>query len=116
MYLILFTIIYCGITWIFNLDYVLAFGIYLVGLSVVKGVFTKNFRDVYNFRKISHMYGKVGFKESLIELVSLILVFVNTSLIDYESFTPFEIIWLIFLFVIVYRFLFWGIISTFRSG
>lgn len=115
MYLILFTIIYCVITWIFNLNNILTFGIYIIGLSVAKGVFTKELRDVYNFRKTSDMYGKVGFKESLMELISLLLVFVNTCLIDYEPLTPFEFIWLIFLLVIVYRFLFWGIIRTFRK-
>lgn len=115
MYLILFTIIYCVVTQILNLNLKFALGIYLIGLSVGKGVLSKEIVDVFNFRKTSHLYEKFGFKDSLMELVSLILVFLNAYLIDYEPFTPFEFIWMFFLILIVYRFLFWGTTLTFKN-
>ena len=115
MYLILFTIIYCIVTQILNLNLTYALGIYLIGLSMGKGVLSKEIIDVLNFRKTSYLYKKIGFKDSLMELVSLILVFLNAYLMDSEAFTTFEFIWMFFLILLVYRFLFWGITLTFKN-
>ena len=51
MQLILFTIIYCVITQILNLESILVFGIYLIGAGIIKGVFSKELNDVFNIRK-----------------------------------------------------------------
>ena len=51
----------------------------------------------------------------LIELLSLVLVYINSYFIDYEPFTLFEFIFLFAGFVIVYRFLFWGITRTIKE-
>ncbi|GEL66847.1 hypothetical protein MPS01_10020 [Marinilactibacillus psychrotolerans] len=51
MYLVLFTIIYCVITQILNLNDALSFGIYLIGLSIAKGILGKELTDVFNFKK-----------------------------------------------------------------
>lgn len=115
MYLLLFTLIYCIITRIFNLNYSFAFGIYLIVLSIAKGVFSKELKDVFNFRKTSYMYEKFGFKDSLTEIISLMLVYINFISIDYEPFSILDFIVTIFIFTIVYRFLFWGITLTLRN-
>lgn len=115
MYLILFTMIYCVVTQVLNLKFTIALGIYLIGLSVIKGVLSKEVVDVFNFRKTSHLYEKFGFKDSLMELMSLILVFFNAYLLDYEPFTTFEFIWMFFIILIVFRFLFWGITLIFKN-
>lgn len=97
------------------MDYVLALGIYLIGLCLVKGMFnSKELKDVFNFKKTKYLYEKNGFKDSLIELLSLMLVFLNSYLIDYEPLTPFEYIYMFFLIGFVYRFIFWGIIRSIR--
>ncbi|WP_035050924.1 hypothetical protein [Carnobacterium pleistocenium] len=115
MYLVIMTIIYSAITQIFNLNYALAFGIYLVGLSVGKGVLSKEVIDIFNLRKMSYMYKKIGFKDTLMELISLVLIYINTYLIDYEPFSTLEFIITFVIFLLVYRFLFWGIILKFKE-
>ena len=115
MHLILFTIIYCIITQILNLKFTFALGIYLIGLSIGKGFLSKEIVDVFNLRKTSYLYEKFGFKDSLMELVSLILVFLNAHLLAYQSFTPFGFIWMFLIILIVYRFLFWGTTLAFKN-
>ncbi|GEN29834.1 hypothetical protein HNQ35_000464 [Cerasibacillus quisquiliarum] len=121
MYFLLFTVIYCLITQILNIDYVLALGIYLIGLCFIKGMLKEmtngeGIKDVFNIKKTKHMYEENGFKNSLIEYLSLFLVFLNSYLIDYEPFTPFEYIYMFFLIGFVYRFIFWGMIRSFKEA
>lgn len=115
MYLVLFTIIYCVITQIFNLNYALSFGIYLIGLSIVKGFLSKELTDVFNFKKTSYMYEIIGLKDSFMEIIALMLIYINTYLIDYEPLSVFEFIITFFIFILVYRFLFWGILLRFKA-
>lgn len=110
MYLLLFTIIYCVITQVLNIDYGPAMGIYLIGLGLVKGYFSEELKDVFNFQKTKFLSEKNGFKDSLLELLSLVLIYINSILIDYEPLTLFEFVYLFAGFAILYRFLFWGII------
>ena len=110
MYLILFTIIYCVITRILNLEDTLVLGMYVIGAGIIKGIFSNKLNDVFNIRKTRCIYEKVGFKNSLTELISLVLIFANYLLIDYKPFSFFEFIYIILVLILVYRFLFWNII------
>ncbi len=58
---------------------------------------------------------KNGFKDSLIELLCLVLIYINAILIDYVPFTVFEYVYLFAGFAIFYRFLFWGITRTIQE-
>lgn len=109
MYLFFFTIIYCVITQVLNIGYMPAMGVYLIGIGLTKGFLSEELTDVFNFKKNKYLYEKNGFKASLMELLSLMLIFINSYLIDYEPFSIFEIIYLLFVIALVYRFLFWGI-------
>ena len=115
MYLLLFTIIYCVLTQILNIAYGPAMGIYLIGLGLVKGLVSEELKDVFNFKKTKYLYEKNGMKDSLIELLSLILIFINSYIIDYEPFSLFEFVYMFFLIALVYRFVFWGITRTIRK-
>ena len=92
-----------------NIGYLLAMGVYLIGLGLIKGLFSEELKDVFNFKKTKYLYEKNGFKASLMELLSLMLIFINSILIDYEPLSLFEYVYLLFLIALVYRFLFWGI-------
>ena len=98
------------------MDYVLALGIYLIGLCLVKGMLSKELKDVFNFRKAKYLYEKNGFKDSLMELLSLMLVFINSYLISDDPFSPFEYFIMFFIIALVYRYIFWGITRTLRNG
>lgn len=115
MYLLLFTIIYCVMTQILNIDYGPAMGIYLIGLGLVKGYFSEELKDVFNFKKTKYLYEKNGMKDSLLELLSLLLIFTNSYLIDYEPFPLLDFVYMLFLIALVYRFIFWGITRTIRE-
>ncbi|WP_440896670.1 hypothetical protein ACS127_01275 [Amphibacillus sp. Q70] len=98
-----------------NIDYLLAFGIYIIGLGLFKGFLSEELKDVFNFKTTKDLYEKIGFTASLTELLSLVLIFINSYLIDYEPFTPFEFLFMFFNIALVYRFLFWGITRTIRE-
>ena len=114
MYLLLFTITYCVITQVLNMSYGSAMGIYLIGLALVKGFLSEEIKDVFNFKRAKYLHEKNGFKDSLMELLSLMLIFINSYLIDYEPFSLFEFVYMFFLMALVYRFLFWNITRTIR--
>ncbi|WP_404457649.1 hypothetical protein [Sutcliffiella horikoshii] len=115
MPLLLFTIVYCVITQLLNISYGPALGIYLIFFGFIKGNFSDKFHDFLNYEPSKIIYKKIGFKDSLIELLSLALVFINSYLIDYEPFSIFEFVYIFVIFIIVYRFAFWGITRTIRE-
>ncbi|WP_164218601.1 hypothetical protein [Virgibacillus sp. YIM 98842] len=115
MILLLLTVIYCVITQMVNITYLPALGIYLIGLCAVKGVFSETLTDVFNFKNTKELYEINGFKDSLMELLSLLLVFINSYLIDYEPFSLFEFMFLFITIALAYRYIFWGITRTIRE-
>lgn len=115
MYLFIFTIIYCLITQIVNIDYGPAMGIYLIFIGIVKGLFSEEYKDVFNYKETKYLYEKNGFKDSLMDLLSLMLIFINSYFIDYEPFSLFEFAFLFAVFAFVYRFVFWGITRIIRE-
>ncbi|WP_220727626.1 hypothetical protein [Marinilactibacillus psychrotolerans] len=52
------------------------------------------------------MYEIIGLKDSFMEMIALMLIYLNTYLIDYEPLSVFEFIITFFVFILVYRFLF----------
>ena len=115
MHLILFTIIYCFITHLLNIPYGPAFGIILLFFAILKGFFSHELSNISNLESTKSLYKKIGFKASLLELLSLVLIFINAILIDYEPFTIFEFVFLFAMFAVLYRFLFWGITRTIQE-
>ena len=115
MYLILFTIVYCFITQLINISYGPALGVFLLVFGFLKGFFSNKHSDFLNIESSKKLYKKNGFKDSLLELLSLVLVYINSYLIDYEPFTLFEFVYLFAGFAILYRFLFWGITRTIKE-
>lgn len=117
MYLLLYTIIYCLVTQIAiaNLEPGPTLGIYLITLAFFKGYFSEELKDVFNFRKTKYLFNKVKIKDSSIELLCLILIYINALFMDYEPVSLLDIIILFVGFVTVYRFLFWGTSRTIRE-
>lgn len=116
MYLLLFTIIYCVITQVLNVSYGPALGIILIGVGVLKGLLSEELNDVFNLRKAKYLYQKIGFKDSAIELLSLLLIFTNSYLIEYDPFSLFEFIYIFFYLALAYRLVFWGITRTIKEN
>ncbi|HCO79793.1 MAG TPA: hypothetical protein DIT37_13500 [Bacillus sp. (in: Bacteria)] len=110
MYLFLFTLIYCVITQMLSFSFEMSFGVYLIGLALIKGISSGEIKDIFNFKKTRDVFKENRFIDSLMELFSLVIVFINAYIIDYEPFSPFEFVYTFFLLVVLYRFLFWGII------
>lgn len=116
MYLILFTIIYCFLTQLMDISYGPALGIILMLIGFLKGYLSDEFSDFLNLESSKDLYKKNGFKDSFIELLSLVLIYINSYFIDYEPFTLFEFVYLFAGFAILFRFLFWGITRTIRDA
>ena len=115
MYLIIFTLVYCLVTQLINVPYGPAFGLILLTLAFVKGYLSHEKSNICNLESTKKLYAKNGLKDSLIELLCLLVIFTNAILIDYVPFNPLEKIWIVGLFVLIYRFQFWGTIRTFRE-
>ena len=115
VYLLLITIIYCVITQVLNIGYGPAIGIILIVIGLVKGYLTEELKDVFNIKKTKYLYEKNGFKDSLMELLSLMLIYINSYLIMNEAVSLFEFLFLFVGFTMVYRFIFWGIRRTIRE-
>ena len=115
VYLLLITIIYCVITQVLNIGYGPAIGIILIVIGLVKGYLTEELKDVFNIKKTKYLYEKNGFKDSLMELLSLMLIYINSYLIMNEAVSLFEFLFLFVGFTMVYRFIFWGITRTIRE-
>ena len=117
MYLLLFTIIYCLITQIeiVNIGPGPALGIYLIVLALIKGYYSAELKNVYNFENTKDLFHKIKLKDSLIELFCLILIYINAFLMINEPVSLFEIIFLFVGFVLVYRYIFWGTTRTIRE-
>ena len=117
MYLFLFTIAYCLVT---NVPFVNigpgpALGIYLIVLALIKGYYSAELKDVYNFENTKDLFHKIKLKDSLIELFCLIIIYINAFFMDNEPVSLFEIIVLFVGFVLVYRYIFWGTTRTIRE-
>ncbi len=115
MPLLLFTIIYCVITHLLNISYGPALGIYLIFFGYIKGNFSNKFHDFLNLEPSKIIYKQNGLKDSLTELLSLTLVFINSYLIANDPFTIFEFVYIFAVLGVVYRFAFWGITRTIRE-
>ena len=115
VYLLLITIIYCVITQVLNIGYGPAIGIILIVIGLVKGYLTEELKDVFNIKKTKYLYEKNGFKDSLMELLSLMLIYINSYLIMNEAVSLFEFLFLFVGFTMVYRFIFWGTTRTIRE-
>ena len=117
MYLLLFTIIYCLITQIeiVNIGPGPALGIYLIVLALIKGYYSAELKNVYNFEDTKGLFHKIKLKDSLIELFCLIIIYINAFFMDNEPVSLFEIIFLFVGFVLVYRYIFWGTTRTIRE-
>jgi hypothetical protein len=116
MFLILFTLIYCASTWALSLEYGSALGIYIIGLGFAKGFRTKELKDVFNLTKTKVLYKKIGFKDSLIEYLSLSLVFLNSLVIGNTNYSAFEYFWVFCLITAVFRFIYWGLSNAIKNG
>lgn len=75
MFLLLFTLLYCFLTQIVGIGYLPALGIYLIGLTFIKGMLSDDLKgDLLNIRETKYLYDKNGHSDSIIELLSLLLV------------------------------------------
>lgn len=115
MYLLIFTIIYCVITQLFNIGYGSAMGFYLIVFGLLKGFYSEALGDVFNWNTTKSLYKKFSGKNSFFEWLSLLLIYLNAYVIDYEPFTLFEFFYLFIGFILVYRFLFWGVLYTLKN-
>ncbi|MFD1928926.1 hypothetical protein ACFSFY_12865 [Sporosarcina siberiensis] len=99
------------------MDFDIAMGIYVIGFGSLKGLLNhdQEYKVVYNFKSTSSLYKKIGFKDSLIELLSLALVLFNGYILSPDTLSPFELVVTLFILAMLYRFLFWGVTQTIKK-
>ncbi|MFK3938212.1 hypothetical protein ACI2JA_12005 [Alkalihalobacillus sp. NPDC078783] len=114
--LILFTLLYSASTWVLSIDYGPALGIYVISLGAVKGYRTKELKDVFNLTKTKVLYKNIGLKDSVIEYLSLSLVFLNSILISVPNYSAFEYFWIFCLNTAVFRLIYWGVSNATKNG
>lgn len=112
MILLIITSLYIIISHLLDFTFEFFMGTYLIGLCLAKGLISEELKDVFNMQKTKYLYKKNGVGNSLLEMICLILVFINIIVIDYEPLSTFDYVYILFLIIILYRFIFWGTINT----
>ncbi|MEW4309433.1 hypothetical protein [Rossellomorea marisflavi] len=117
MMILAVTILYSCITqFLFDIPAEMAFGIILTGAALIKGITSKGLDHVFNTERTKELYRMNGCRDSILEACSLLLIFINAILIDYEPLTPLEWGVVLFLFILSYRFLFWGLTRIIKGA
>lgn len=113
--LIIFTLLICIIAFCLKVDPFIVYFFYIISLTILKGILTKEFRDVFNLRSSKKIYEKVGLKDSVISLISYLIMTIFYFRSKYDIFTVKDIFIISLIFIFFYRFMFWGISSFFNK-
>lgn len=116
MNILLFTFIFTLVTQLFNVSYLLPLALYLLALGLGKVLLGDDLKeDVFHLIKSKDLYYKVGLKDTLAQVLALALVVINYLLIDFKPLNALEYLSTLFVFLLVYRFLIWGISGEVRE-
>lgn len=115
MVLFFITGLYLLLNSILKLDITFYLGIYFITLGSVKGFFSNTLEDVFNLRKTSYIYRNIGLTDTLFSVASILLIFFYQ--ISFMKIDPIstDIIPFLFIYLVLYRFLYWGISLDFRT-
>lgn len=111
MWLLILAIGYCAIKYIFNISTELCFGMYVIPIMVLKGMFSKSLGDVFSTKTI----GTYLNKNAVYEFLSLLLMTIMYFFSDLDSYTIIDIVVGSILFILMYRFMMLGTIQTLKN-
>lgn len=115
MKLLIVALVYCFITHFLGVTYASAIGFFLLVASFAKGFFSHKRSNILNLEKTSVLFKKIGLPDTLTELLVFIILVSNSLLINGFDFNGSEIVFQLFLFILLFRFSFWGISRTIKE-
>lgn len=116
MFFFMISFIYFLIFYFLNIDYSMSIWFYLLGVIFLKGLLSPELKeDVFNIKKTRTLLKQNGLVDSVMEMLSLGLVFIGFNVMDFGSVDIMDIVLILLATIILYRFLFWGIIHAIRE-
>lgn len=96
------------VSYLFQVEPLISFGSYILGISTLKGILCKELRDVFNLRKIADIYKTTGLLDSIISAVSFSIMLSYYLSLSGQVFSVTELLVHMFPCIILYRFMFWN--------
>lgn len=107
--LIIFTLAFCLISYYIKINAFLAYFSYICGFTILKSLISGSLKELFIMSKSTKIYKKIGFTHSLISAISLLIICLYYSIIEYSNFSYRYVIPIIITNFLIYRFIFWTI-------
>jgi len=115
MIFILLTIVYCLISLVTPLSSYAAFFSYVCIFALFNGFVQKEGRKAVNFRSAKEIYNEVGFRHTILSTIGYLIMFINYMINDPVEMQKYEIIPVIIIAIITFRFFTWTASYSFEK-
>lgn len=105
--LIIFTLAFCLISYYLKINTFLVYFSYICGFTILKSFISNSLKELFIISKSAKIYNRVGFTNSLISGISLIIICSYYSIMEYNNFSYKYVIPIIITNFLIYRFMFW---------
>lgn len=105
--LIIFTLAFCLISYYLKINTFLVYFSYICGFTILKSLISNSLKELFIISKPAKIYNKIGFTNSLISGISLLIICLYYSIMEYSNFSYRYVIPIIITNFLIYRFIFW---------
>ena len=105
--LIMFTLAFCLISYYLKINTFLVYFSYICGFTILKSLISDSLKKLFIISKPAKIYNKIGFTNSLISGISLLIICSYYSIMEYSNFSYRYVIPIIIINFLIYRFIFW---------
>lgn len=105
--LILFTLAFCLISYYLKINTFLIYFSYICGFTILKSLISNSLKELFMINKSANIYYRIGFTNSIISGISLLIICLYYSIMEYSNFSYKYVIPIIIMNFLIYRFMFW---------
>ena len=105
--LIIFTLAFCLISYYLKINTFLVYFSYICGFTILKSLISNSLKELFIISKPVKIYKKIGFTNSLISGISLLIICSYYSIMEYSDFSYRYAVPIIIINFLIYRFIFW---------
>lgn len=105
--LIMFTLAFCLISYYLKINTFLVYFSYICGFTILKSLISDSLKKLFIISKPAKIYNKIGFNNSLISGISLLIICSYYSIMEYSDLPYRYVIPIIIINFLIYRFIFW---------
>ena len=105
--LIIFTLVFCLISYYLKINPFLAYFSYICGLTILKSFISNSLKELFLMKKSAKIYNRVGFRNSFISGSSLLIICLYYFMMEYGPFSYKYALSVLIINFLIYRFMFW---------